>query len=92
MLMKMELFSLIHSPILGRRYAGKPPKGAGKVILIRKAAGFRNFRNGFIGEVQQLFRPVDANSQHKLYRRHTGNLFEYPRKMWLAHIAKHGTF
>lgn len=58
----------VFPPILCRRQSRQVFEGTGEVILIRKAAGLRNFRNGFIGEIQQLLRTVDANTQHKLHQ------------------------
>ena len=92
MFMRVVSFPFTYSPILRRRHPCHFFKGAGKIILIWKAAGFCNFGNGLIGEIQQLLCPVDSDSQHKLHRRHAGDLLKNPAKMDFAHLAEISTF
>ena len=62
---------------LGRRHSCELPKGAGKVILILKAAGLGNFGNGLIRKFKQFLCPIDADLQHEFHGWHF--MWNYPR-------------
>ena len=53
-----------------RRHADKLSEAAGKMALVREAAGKSDLRHREIGTGQQVARPLDASLEHIVMRRH----------------------